>query len=228
MANCGWPCAASLSPSRLGDHCPGRLVEIGVEAGQHQRAVRQLGDGGEQCRGRRDRAGRACRDHRAGAGLKPFGFGRDQLVAALGRLDAASLLQERRPVLARMNFRKSSVFSQYSSMSAGTRLVEPVPAAPAASPCRPSAGRDRWRAPAPRPGCWRSAARGRRRAARSLSAHFRMSLRERHGARKPSRARPADRAPRRRSRRSRLRRRQARPRRRRRSARCAAGSRRRV
>ncbi len=63
-------CAASLSPSPAGDHRPGRFVEIGVEAGQHQRAVRQLRDGGEQCRGRRDRAGRACRDHRAGAGLQ--------------------------------------------------------------------------------------------------------------------------------------------------------------
>ena len=43
---------------------PGRVVEIGVEAGQHHRAVRQLRDGREQLRGRRHRAGRAGGDHR--------------------------------------------------------------------------------------------------------------------------------------------------------------------
>ena len=87
---------------RLADQLPGRVVEIGVEAGQHHGAVRQLRDGREQLRGRRHRAGRAGRDHRAGAALRaaalrPRSAGR----AARPARSCLALGEDRRPVLAR-------------------------------------------------------------------------------------------------------------------------------
>ncbi len=50
-----------------GQHRPRPLVERLVEAGQHDRAVGQAGDRRQQLGGGGDRAGRAGRDHRAGA-----------------------------------------------------------------------------------------------------------------------------------------------------------------
>ena len=85
----------------VGKRCPGGLVEIGIEAGQHHRAVRQFGDGCEQRRGRRDRAGGAGGDHRARVCWQSRRLGFDQSVAALGRLDAALFVEECRPILAR-------------------------------------------------------------------------------------------------------------------------------
>ena len=67
IASCGWPDGAGAARRRrlvAADQVPGILVEIGVEAGQHHGAVRQLRDGGEQFGGRRHRAGRAGGDHR--------------------------------------------------------------------------------------------------------------------------------------------------------------------
>ena len=65
MANCGCPGAGAMpfaaSPA-ISRH--DGFVEIGVEAGQHDGAVRQPRDGGDQFRGRRNRAGRAGGDHR--------------------------------------------------------------------------------------------------------------------------------------------------------------------
>ena len=49
MANCGCPAAGGELLFRIAaDHVPGCVVEIGVEPGQHHRAMRQRGDGGEQ------------------------------------------------------------------------------------------------------------------------------------------------------------------------------------
>ncbi len=47
------------------DHVPRVVIEIGVEPRQHDRAMRQPGDGGDQLGGRRHRAGRAGGDHRS-------------------------------------------------------------------------------------------------------------------------------------------------------------------
>ena len=80
-----------------GDQRPGGIIEIHVEPGQHQRAVRQPRDGFEQLGGRRHRAGGAGGDHRRVAADKPLGFGLDQFVAALGLLDGVLLGQDRAP-----------------------------------------------------------------------------------------------------------------------------------
>ena len=224
MANCGWPCAASVSASPLGDHVPGRVVEIGVEAGQHQRAVRQLarwwramsrspgssrsslprspGRCWSQAVWLRPRS--ACRGARpARCGLSPSG------VAGQCRADDLQEVERLLPVFVHVG-------------PAPARRAGPT--SPAASPCRPSAAPD----PGERQRRGRTVGDERRLIASPRGAmrraHFRIKLRERHGALEVRRAPPADRAPRRRSRRSRLRRRQAHPRRRRRSARCAAGS----
>ena len=80
-----------------GNQRPTGVVEMHVEAGQHQRAVRQVGDGREQPGGRRHRAGRAGGDHRRVAGRKPLGLGLDQSVAPLGRIDGVPLGEEFAP-----------------------------------------------------------------------------------------------------------------------------------
>ncbi len=84
------------------DQPPGLLVEIGIEARQHDGAVRQVRDRGNQLGGRGNRAGRTGSDHRRiGFARKPRGFGLDQGVAARGRFDVAALAQDLRPALAR-------------------------------------------------------------------------------------------------------------------------------
>ena len=83
------------------DHFPGRVVQLGVEAGQHQRAMRQFRDGREQRRRRRHRTGGAGGDHRPRAGRKTLRLRCDQQVAAFRRLDAALFIQKGRPRLAR-------------------------------------------------------------------------------------------------------------------------------
>ena len=65
MANCGWPGAGAMFFFVVaGDQPPRLFVEIGVEAGQHDGAVRQPRDRRDQLGGRRDRAGRTRGDHR--------------------------------------------------------------------------------------------------------------------------------------------------------------------
>ena len=59
---------------------------------------------------------------------EPRRLGRDQRVAALGRLHAALLGEDSAASCVRMNFRKSSVSSQYLSNSSGTRSSSRLPA----------------------------------------------------------------------------------------------------
>ena len=201
MANCGWPMAGAASrlASRRRSCVPGRLVEVGVEAGQHHRAVRQLRDGLDQRRGRRHRAGGAGRDHRAAAcAASRLRFGRDQQVAPRGRLDPAALGEDRRPA-SRAIFRNRSVSCQYSSMLVRHQRRRARPTAPAAWSCRPSAAPARRRARAPRPDCWRPAARRRRGAHRRRRRPFARRAGPAAAGARARRARPADRARRRRS-----------------------------
>ena len=108
---------------------PGRLVEIGVEAGQHQGAVRQLGDGGEQLGGRRHRAGRAGGDHRRRrAAASRCGLGLDQPVAPLGRLDRAAFVQDRAASRRARSCRKSQRQLPVFVELVRHQVVEPVPA----------------------------------------------------------------------------------------------------
>ena len=80
-------------PSSPGDHPPRILVEIGVEAGQHDGAMGQARDGRDQFRGGRDRPGRTRGDHRRlGLARKAGGLGLDQRVAARRRFDEAALV----------------------------------------------------------------------------------------------------------------------------------------
>ena len=60
-AACGWPAIAA--PSSGADQAPGRLVEIEIEIGQHDRAMRRARDPRDQPRGRAIGAGRAGDDH---------------------------------------------------------------------------------------------------------------------------------------------------------------------
>ena len=84
------------------DHGPGRLVQLGVEAGQHHRAMRQPGDGREQLGGRRHRSGRSGGDHRSVVLERETArLGRDQKVAPRRRLDRSALGQNGGPGLAR-------------------------------------------------------------------------------------------------------------------------------
>ena len=94
---------AVLSPiRRAGDGGPGLGVEMGVEAGQHDGAVREPGDRCDEPRGGGHRAGGAGDDHRAvRLARKAGGFGRDHAVAARGRLDRLALGKNARPVFAR-------------------------------------------------------------------------------------------------------------------------------
>ena len=101
MADGGRDDRASVGVAPAGDVVPRRLVEIGVEAGQHHGAMRELRDRLDQGRGRRHRAGGAGRDHgTAGVRGEPLGFGGDQQVAPLGGLDPAALGEDRRPGVA--------------------------------------------------------------------------------------------------------------------------------
>ena len=85
-----------------GDQSPGVIVQIGVETGQHDGAVRQARDSRDQFRGGRNRAGGTRGDHGAvGLARKPRGFGLDQRVAAPRRFDETALVQDRRPVASR-------------------------------------------------------------------------------------------------------------------------------
>ena len=80
-----------------------RRAERGIEPRQHQRAARQPGDGLEQLRRRRNRAGRARRDHR------PFAIDQrrrlclplEPLIAGHGAVDPAVRREQRRPGLER-------------------------------------------------------------------------------------------------------------------------------
>ena len=97
IASCGWPETGARPRARRpcsADQLPGRVVEIGVEPGQHHGAVRQRRDGGEQLRGRRHRAGRARRDHRAVVRREPLALGLDQQIAPRRRLDLAVALEQ--------------------------------------------------------------------------------------------------------------------------------------
>jgi hypothetical protein len=93
---------ARVAVAAAADQLPGLRVEREVEAGQHDGAARELGDGGDQLGGRRHGAGRAGGDHGSvRVRGKPRRFGLDQRVAARGRLDGAPLGENFRPVLAR-------------------------------------------------------------------------------------------------------------------------------
>ena len=88
------------APSASPIACPGGVVEVLIEAGQHDRAVaagraiafEQLGGGG-------DRAGRAGGDDRPGRAARRRSPRRGSAVAAHGRIDPAALGEMRRPVL---------------------------------------------------------------------------------------------------------------------------------
>ena len=89
-------CDFSLLVAR--DQLPRFVVEIGIEAGQHDGAVRQMRDRRDQFRGCRDRSGRAGGDDQAvGLARESRGFGLDQPIAPLGGLDAFAFAQNVRP-----------------------------------------------------------------------------------------------------------------------------------
>jgi hypothetical protein len=88
-------------PFRVGtaaDEVPRRIVEVGVEPGQHHRAAGKARDGREKARGGGHRAGRAGGDHRRARCDEAARFRRDQPVAPLRRLDRAAFTENRRPV----------------------------------------------------------------------------------------------------------------------------------
>ena len=91
---------AILRMARL-EPLPARLVEVLVEAGQDDRALRQAGDHLEQGAGRRNAAGRAGGDDpRFGRGRAPaFGESGEQAVAALRGVERALLGEQVRPGL---------------------------------------------------------------------------------------------------------------------------------
>ncbi len=70
---------------------PRLVIEIAIEAGQHDAAGGQAGDHLDERGGRGDAAGRAGGDHRIGRRLPApgLGLGGERAVAALGRIDAA-------------------------------------------------------------------------------------------------------------------------------------------
>ncbi len=91
---------AVLRMARL-EQPPAGLVEVVVEAGQHDRAARQPGDDLEQRAGRRDAAGRAGGDDPLrGRRLAPaLGQRGQQAMAPLGRVERAVRGQDLRPRL---------------------------------------------------------------------------------------------------------------------------------
>ena len=205
------------------DQPPGLLVEIGIEARQHDGAVRQVRDGGNQFGGRRNRAGRTGSDHRRiGLARKPRGFGFDQGVAARGRFDVGR---------ARAGFAASSG-ARAAGISASIARTDRAPRERArracprtrhAWSCRRSGGRDRRRARSPRPASARRAACLARRVLRVRAPRCEQVAPAAGGA--PIRRAPAaKRAHRRRWRRPPFRQRPIRPRRCRQWGRCAAGS----
>ena len=228
MANCGWPAiGAPLSP-RPPMSVPAVVVEIGVEAGQHHRAVRQSGDGREQRRGRRDRAGRAGGDHRRARcrvearGSRPRSACRAAPPARSRRARRGSRGQVSRAIF-RNPQRQLPIFVEIArapgrrGASHGTCRVVMSSISRARSSASASAAA----------GCRRPAAARRAGAAPAVRAHFEDQRGEQHAALQAAeRRRQVERAcgaiAGRRLRRTRFR-----PRRCRRSARCAAGSRRR-
>ena len=124
-------------------------------------------------------------------------------------------------------FRNSSVSCQYLSMSARHQRRRACPSSPAASSCRPSAGRGRSASISADAGLPATSGASPGACRLELLRPFQDQLGQHHAALQPAERVRAARAPAPRSRRPRLRRRRSRPRRRRRSARCAAGSRRR-
>ena len=87
---------------RLVELFPARLVHVAVEAGQHDRALRQLGDGGQQVARGGLRAGRAGGDHRRGGRVfaPARRLGADRLGAPFDGVDLAALGQHLGPGLA--------------------------------------------------------------------------------------------------------------------------------
>ena len=80
------------------DQFPRLFVEIDVEARQHDGAMRQACDRGDQFGRRRDRAGRAGGDHRRiDLARQPRGLGFDERVASFDRLHPVALVKNRRP-----------------------------------------------------------------------------------------------------------------------------------
>ena len=97
------------------------LHRVGVETGQHDRAVRQSRNASQKYCGRRHRTGRAGRDHRASwCAVKPRGFGLDQLVAPRRRLHRA--------VSARMSGQRSWRSSESRASAASIGRARPAPA----------------------------------------------------------------------------------------------------
>ncbi len=87
---------------RLIELLPARLVHVAVEAGQHDRALRQLGDGGQQVARGGLRARRAGGDHRRGGrlGAPARRLRPDRLGASFDGVDLAALGQHLWPGLA--------------------------------------------------------------------------------------------------------------------------------
>ena len=151
------------------------VVEIGVEPRQHHGAVRQLGDGGEQLRGRRHRAGRAGGDHRA-------------RCCARGAAASASISRSRRsagsmrPCSFEMAGQCSRAILRKSQrqLPIFVEIVRHESVEPSQRPCRvvmSSIRRARSSASASAAaGCWRSAAPRRRRASRGCVGPFQDQL----------------------------------------------------
>ena len=175
MANCGWPAAGvGMVAFRHADLRPRFLIEIGVEAGQDHRAVRQPRDGCDQLGGRRHRAGGARGNHRTVRLCgEPRGFGFNQPVAALGGFDGVALRENFGPLFTRYLQEAQRLLPELVEV-----VPEPdrpaCPTTPGASSCRPSAARGRRRAPSADAGLLTTAAAGRRHRA-AISAHLRTS-----------------------------------------------------
>ncbi len=97
----GWPITEATSSS-AGEQGARRLVHLPVETGQDDRAHRQAGDGRDQLRGRRDRAGGTGHHDRPlrRIALQAAGFGEDAAVAVLAGIERVALGEDIRPFAA--------------------------------------------------------------------------------------------------------------------------------
>ena len=114
--------AAGSRGRRGPDQLPGRVVEVGVEAGQHHGAVRQAWRWSRSA-SRSPASSRSSRPRSPArrAGGEPRRLGGDQQVAPRGRLDRVPFRRGSLGHCSRAILRKSSVICQYSSSSSGTR-----------------------------------------------------------------------------------------------------------
>ena len=140
------------------DQPPRLFVEIGVEAGQHDGAVRQTRDRRNQFGSRGNRSGRTGGDHRAiGLAGKPRGLRLDQRIAPLRGFDAVAFLAAS-PAMLRVRSEKSQRLLPILVEVVRHEIVEPFPRHAAGCHVVDQAAPDRRPARRPRPVSARRAA----------------------------------------------------------------------